>query len=90
MRDGASTRQESDESVGINGRAPTDDHGFDAVVSFGILPITAIPSTRERNHIRADMVLTKNLQWQVRRWFPIVNESIDALLSRYHPTLATS
>jgi hypothetical protein len=30
------------------------------------------------------MVLTKNLQWPVHRWFSVVNESINALLSRCH------
>jgi hypothetical protein len=33
------------------GRAPDYDHGFNAVASFSILPITAIPSTREGNQI---------------------------------------
>jgi hypothetical protein len=68
----------------MNGPSPAYDHGFDAVASFSILPITAIPSTQEGNHIRTDMVLTKNLQWPVHRWFPFVNENIDALLSCRH------
>jgi hypothetical protein len=73
------------ESLGINERSPAYDHGFDAVASFSVLPITAIPSTREGNHIRTDMVLTKNLQWPVRGRLAVVNESIDAVLSCYHP-----
>ena len=72
------------ESLGINVPSPAYDHGFDAVASFSILPITAIPSTQEGNHIRTNMVLTKNLQWPVHRRFPVVNESIDALLSCCH------
>ena len=50
--DGASVRHGFDESCGIRGRAPDYDHGFNAVASFSILPITAIPSTREGNQIR--------------------------------------
>jgi hypothetical protein len=31
------------------------------------------------------MVLTKNLQWTVGRWFTVMNESINAPLSCCHP-----
>jgi hypothetical protein len=73
-----------DGSLGSNKPSPAYDHGFDAVTSFSVLPITAIPSTWEGNHIRTDMVLTKDLQWPVQGWFPFVNESIDTLLSCCH------
>lgn len=73
-----------DGSLGSNKPSPAYDHGFDAVTSFSVLPITAIPSTWEGNHIRTDMVLTKDLQWPVQGWLPFVNESIDTLLSCCH------
>ena len=78
-------RPSCDGSVGGNKPSPAYDHGFDAVASFRILPITAIPSTREGNHIRTDMVLAKDLQWPIEGWFPFVNERIDTLLSCCHP-----
>jgi hypothetical protein len=31
------------------------------------------------------VILTKKLDWQVRRWFAFVNEGIHALLPGCHP-----
>ena len=70
---------------GITARSPANDPGFDALAGRGILPFTATPSTQKGNHIRADVILTQNLQWLVHGRIPFVNESTDALLSRYHP-----
>jgi hypothetical protein len=52
---------------------------------FHILPVAAAPSTWEGNYIGADVILTKKLDWPVRRWFAFVNEGIQALLPCCHP-----
>jgi hypothetical protein len=41
--------------------------------------------TWEGNYIGADVILTKKLDWPVRRWFAFVNEGIQALLPCCHP-----
>jgi hypothetical protein len=68
-----------------NACSPADDHALDALARFHILPITATPTTEEGNHVRADVIFTKKLEWPVRWWLAFVNESIHALLPRCHP-----
>ena len=71
--------------LGLNALAPAYDHGFDARSRFSIPPITATPSTQEGDYIRPYVILAKNLKRLVRRWFPFMNEGIDALLPCCHP-----
>src|SRR5215475_8640664 len=61
-----------------------DDHAFDALVRFHILPIPATPSTREGNHIRADVILAKQLERLIRWRLAFVSERIYAPLPRCH------
>jgi len=60
----------------VNALSPTDDHAFDALARFHILPFPAAPSTRERNQIRADVILAKQLERPIRRRFAFVSERI--------------
>jgi hypothetical protein len=46
--------------------------------------MVASPSTKERNYIRADMILTKEFEWLVRWRIAFMNESVQALLPCCH------
>jgi len=60
----------------INACSPAYDHAFDALARFHILPIPAAPSTREGNHIRADVILAKQLERLIHWWLAFVSERI--------------
>jgi hypothetical protein len=68
----------------VNACSPADDHAFNALARFHILPIPATPSTREGNQIRADVILAKQLERLIRWWFAFMSERIYALLPRCH------
>jgi hypothetical protein len=46
--------------------------------------MVASPSTKERNYIRADMILAKELEGLIRRRIAFMNESVQALLPCCH------
>jgi hypothetical protein len=54
------------------------------------LPMVASPSTRERNYIRAYMILAKELEGLVRWRIAFMNESVQALLPCCHSLLRSS
>jgi hypothetical protein len=75
----------SNSAFAVDARPPAYDHGVDALTRFHVLPIAADPLTWEGKNIRADVILTKELDWPVRGGFAFVNEGIQALLPRCHP-----
>jgi hypothetical protein len=46
--------------------------------------MVASPSTKERNYVRADMILAKELEGLVRWRIAFMNESVQALLPCCH------
>ena len=64
--------------------APANYSSFDAVACFYTLPKASTPSTQKRNHIRADVILTKQFKGLIRRWYAFMSEGIDALLPCCH------
>jgi hypothetical protein len=67
--------------------APTNHCCFDGVACIHALPSAAPPSTQERNNIRADVILAKELKRLVGRRYAFVNEGIDSLLPCRHAVL---
>jgi hypothetical protein len=67
--------------------APTNHCRFDGVAGIHALPSAAPPSTQERNNIRADVILAKELKRLAGRRYAFVNEGIDSLLPCRHAVL---
>ncbi len=64
--------------------SPAYHRDLNALRRSHTLPMVASPSTRERNYVRADMILAKELEGLVRWRITFMNESVQALLPCCH------